>query len=128
MASFDFGNISAYKFALSGLVEANTDSAAIDTQGYEGVAVVALAGTGTLSASNKFTLSFLESDDTNVANATAVARVGSVAEIVEANSVVWTSVTPAKRYLFAKLTRGASASANIAVIGALGYAHNAPTQ
>lgn len=128
MASFDFGGISAYKFGAVGLIAANTNTVAMDTQGYEGVAIGAVASTGTLSASNKFSFNFLESNDTNISNATAVARVGKKAEIVAVNSAVWTSLTPSKRYVFAQLIRGASASANIAVFGAMGYPHNAPTQ
>jgi hypothetical protein len=128
MASFDFGSKSAYKFGSLGLVEANTNSVAIDTQGFEGIAVVASAGTGTLSEANNFTLNFLESDDTNISNATAVARVGSEAKLIETNSAVWQSVTPAKRYVFAQLIKGGSASANVAVLASLGYPHNAPTQ
>ena len=127
MSSFDFGGISAYKFGLAGLVAANTDSVAIDTQGFEGVAVVGVASTGTLSTTNKFTVNFLESDDTNISNASAVAEADSLA-IVATNSAVWASVRPVKRYVFARLIRGGSASANIAVLGALGYPHNAPTQ
>lgn len=128
MASFDFGGISAYKFGLAGLIAANTNSVAMDTQGFEGVAVVGVASTGTLSATNNFSFNFLESDDTNISNATAVARIGTKAEIVATNSAVWTSVTPAKRYLFAQLIRGGDASANVAVLGAMGFPHDAPTQ
>lgn len=130
MASFDFGSVSAYKFGAAGLIAENTNSIAIDTQGFEGVAIVATASTGTLSDSNKFSFNFLESDDTNISNATAIPanRVGDKAEIVATNSAVWTSIAPVKRYVFAQLVRGASASANIAVLGALGYANNEPTQ
>lgn len=130
MASFDFGSVSAYKLGAIGLLAANTNTIAMDTQGYEGVAVVGVATTGTLSTTNKFTFNFLESDDTNISNATAVpvGRIGTKAEIVAVNSAVWTSVAPTKRYLFAQLIRGASASANIAVLASLGYPNNAPTQ
>jgi hypothetical protein len=127
MASFDFGSISAYKFGAVGLLAANTNSVAIDTKGFEGVAVVATASTGTLSDTNKFTLNFLESDDSNISNATSVARAGS-ASLTETNSAVWASVTPSKRYVFAQLIRGGSASANVAMIASLGYPHNAPTK
>lgn len=128
MASFDFGGVSAYKLGVIGLLAANTNTIAMDTQGYEGVAVVGISSTGTLSASNKFSFNFLESDDTSISNAVAVpvARVGTKAEIVAINSAVWTSVAPTKRYLFAQLVRGASASANISVFAALGFPHNAP--
>lgn len=128
MASFDFGSISAYKFGAIGTLNANTNSVAIDTQGYEGVAFVISAGSGTLSSVNNFTLNFLESDDTNISNATSVARVGSEAKLTQANTAVWQSVTPAKRYVFAQLIKGGSASATLAVTAALGYPHNAPTQ
>jgi len=127
MASFDFGSISAYKFGAVGLLAANTNSVAIDTKGFEGVAVVATASTGTLSDTNNFTLNFLESDDSNISNATSVARAGS-ASLTETNSAVWASVTPSKRYVFAQLIRGGSASANVAMIASLGYPHNAPTK
>lgn len=127
MASFDFGSISAYKFGAVGLLAANTNTVAIDTKGFEGVAFIATASTGSLSATNNFTFNFLESDDDTISNAVAVARVGKKASLTETNSAVWQSVTPSKRYVFAQLIRGGTASANIAVTAALGFPHNAPT-
>ena len=126
MASFDLASITAFEFGAQGLITANTDSVAIDTQGYEGVTIVASSGTGTLSTTNKFTIQFVESDDTNISNATAVQR-AETGSIIATNSVVSVGAVPEKRYLFAKLIKGASASANIAVIGALGYPVSAPT-
>ena len=127
MSSFDFGGISAYKFGLAVDTSANVNSVAIDTAGFEGVAIVGVSGDGTLSSTNKFSFSFVESDDTNISNASAVAEADALA-IVATNSAVWASVRPIKRYVFAQLVAEGSASANIAVLGALGYPHNAPTQ
>lgn len=134
MASFDFGSVSAYKFALDTRVEnnANANSAAIDTQGFEGVAVVTAVGASTLNAEIDLTLGleFLEGNDTNISNATALNAkfIVSNPTIATSNIAYWASVKPSKRYLFAKYVPTTNADANIVSIGALGFAHNAPTQ
>jgi len=134
MASFDFGSISAYKFALSANVKTNTNanSAAIDTAGYEGVAVVTAVAASALNAETSLTLSaeFLQGDDTNISNASALPSgyIVSNPTIAASNTAYWASVVPSKRYLFVKYVPTTNADANIVSIGALGFAHEAPTQ
>jgi hypothetical protein len=134
MASFDFGSVSAYKFGLLAAVGSNTNATtvAIDTQGFEGVAVVSSVGASTLNAALDLTVSveFLEGNDTNVSNASAVASgyVVSNPTLVASNVAYWAAVVPTKRYLFAKYVPTTNAAANIASVGALGFPHNAPTQ
>lgn len=131
MASFDFGSVSAYKFALNANVTANTNTAAIDTQGFEGVAVVSTVGAvANVNANATITVAFREGNDTNVANSTVLAagNIISNGAISAANTVVWASVRPTKRYLYATYIVGTNLSANIATTGALGYPNNAPTQ
>jgi hypothetical protein len=134
MSSFDFGSVSAYKFALDTRVQSNTNanSAAIDTQGFEGVAVVTAVGASTLNAELDLTLGleFFEGEDTNVSNATALDAkfIVSNPTIAESNIAYWASVKPYKRYLFAKYVPTTNADANIVSIGALGFPHEAPTQ
>ena len=134
MASFDFGSVSAYKIALDARVQNNTNanSAAIDTPGYEGVAVVTAVGASTLNAETSLTLGleFFEGNDTNISNATALDAkfVVSNPTVATSNIAYWASVKPSKRYLFAKYVPTTNADANIVSIGALGFPHNAPTQ
>lgn len=134
MASFDFGSISAYKFAGSNAISANTNanSLAIDTQGFEGVAVVSTVAASTLNAATSLTVSleFLEGNDTNVSNATALAAQFVVDNPVLAtsNTAFWATVKPVKRYLFAKYVPTTNATANVVTVGALGFPHNAPTK
>lgn len=134
MASFDFGAISAYKFAGSAAIASNTNanSLAIDTQGFEGVAVVSAVSASTLNVEANLTVSleFLEGDDTNVANATALASkfITANPDLEESNTAYWASVKPNKRYLFAKYVPSTNATANVVTLGALGFPHNAPTQ
>lgn len=134
MASFDFGSVSAYKFALSANVASNTNanSAAIDTAGFEGVAVVTVVAASELNAASSLTLSaeFLEGDDTNISNASALPSgyVVSNPTIAVSNTAFHASVVPSKRYLFVKYVPTTNADANIVCIGALGFAHKAPTQ
>jgi hypothetical protein len=134
MASFDLGSITAYKFALATAIASNTNanSAAIDTQGFEGVAVVSAVAASTLNVAANLSVSveFLESTDTNISNATAVAAGAVVTNPVlgASNTAYWASVRPTKRYLFAKYVPTTNATANVVSVGALGFAHNAPTQ
>lgn len=130
--SLDFGAISAYKFAFAGAVTANTNTAAIDTAGFDGLAVVTSVATSTIDAgtgANAIKLQFLEGDDTNIANAVALDAKFVVRnpEVAASNTAFWSSVKVNKRYLFAQLIPKDTVSANIHVIGALGYPDNAPT-
>jgi hypothetical protein len=133
MASFDFGSISAYKFARYGVVGSNTNAstAAIDTQGFEGVSIVSAVGLSTLNTALDLSVSveLLEGNDTNVSNATAVASnyIISNPDLVTSNVTVKATFKPTKRYVFATYVPTTNASANIATIGALGFPHNAPT-
>jgi hypothetical protein len=134
MASFDLGSITAYKFGLLANVAANTNanSIAIDTQGFEAVALVSSVGASTLNVATNLTVStvFFEGNDTNISNATAVAA-GSIVSnprLETSNTAYWASLRPTKRYLFARYVPTTNATANIASVGALGFAHNAPTQ
>jgi hypothetical protein len=133
MASFDFGSISAYKFARYGVVGSNTNAStpAIDTQGFEGVALVSAVGLSTLNAAATLTVSveLLESNDTNISNATAVASkyIISNPDLATSNVAVKATFKPTKRYVFATYVPTTNASANIATVGALGFPHNAPT-
>jgi len=131
MSSFDFGSVSAYRLALGATnVTANTNTAAIDTQGYEGVAVVAVVSTSNLAvAGPTITMAFLEGNDTNISNATALPAKYIVSnQILSGNNATYkASVVPNKRYLFAQLNRSAACTANLSVIGALGYPQASPT-
>jgi hypothetical protein len=132
MASFDFGSVSAYKFALLEEVTGNTNTVAIDTKGFEGVAVVATVGVSNLNASvgPTIAMTFKEGDDTNISNAVALNSkyIISNPTIGASNTSYWASVVPAKRYLFATLLPSAAVAANVGITGALGFAHDAPTQ
>ena len=131
MASFDFGSVSDYKFALASNVTANTNSTGIDTAGFEGVAFVTSVGTSNLNADagRTISVSFLESADSNISNATAVdsARVVSNDVVNASNTAFQASVVPTKQYLFGQLTISADLTANVHCVGALGFPHNAPT-
>lgn len=131
MASFDFGSVSDYKFALATDVTANTNSASIDTAGFEGFAFVTSVGTSNLNADAGQTIavSFLESDTDNISNAVAVdaGRVVSNDVVNASNTAFQASVIPNKRYVFGQLIISAALSANVHCIGALGFPHSAPT-
>lgn len=130
MASFDFGSKSAYKFGFVGEVETSaSNTIAMDTQGFEGVAFVSSVGLSNLNATIYLETAFLESDDTNISNATNVAasRVIKNPVINASNTAFWASVTPTKRYLFARYDLEGAAAANVAGIAALGYPAKLPT-
>jgi hypothetical protein len=131
MASFDFANKSAYSFIQSSAVTANTNVAALDTQGYEGVAFVSSVATaGSLGGANTISLSFLEGDDTNISNASAIpsTRVVTNPALDAANTCFTASVVPFKRYLFATANVSGTVNANVHFLGALGYPASLPTQ
>lgn len=131
MASFDFGSISAYRFGFYGQVNAgtNANTAAIDTQGFEGVAIVTSLGSANTTAANtNVSVTLLESDDNTNANATAIASNFIIEnQDIDSNVGTWkASFKPSKRYVFARVASTAT-NANIAIVGALGFPHNAPT-
>jgi len=131
MASFDFGSVTAFKFAASGTITANTNTGAIDTAGFEGVALVSVAGvTANINVAAPVTINFLEGNDTNIANATNVpaSSIGVNPPITASNVAVHASVRPTKRYLFAQYIVPANGSVVLGSAGALGYPNNAPTQ
>jgi hypothetical protein len=132
MASFDFGSISGYRFGYVGQLNAGQtiNTTAIDTQGFEGVALVtALGSANTTAANTNISISLLESDDNTNANATAVAANFIVKnEAVDSNVGVWKATfKPNKRYVFGRLSATAT-NANVSVVGALGFPHNAPVE
>lgn len=131
MASFDFGSISAYKLGYVGELEAGTtNTVAIDTQGFEGVALVtALGDANTAAGDTNIVISILEGDDTNISNATALASNFIVSNpAVDSNVGVWKATfKPYKRYVFGRAVATAT-EGNIAIIGALGFPNNAPTE
>lgn len=130
MASFDFGSKSAYKFAFSAEINnASANSAAIDTQGFEGVAFVTTTGVSNLNATIYLETAFLEGDDTNISNASNVAasRVTKNPKIIASNTSYWSTVTPTKRYLFARFDNTGEVLANVAGTGALGFPAKLPT-
>lgn len=131
MASFDFGSVSAYKFALATAVTATTNTAAIDTKGFQGVAVVASVSLSNLNTGTQtIAMSFREGDDTNVTNSTALDSKYIITNptMTASNTSFWASVVPAKRYLFATLTPESAVNANVSVLGALGFGADLPTQ
>jgi hypothetical protein len=131
MASFDFGKVSAYRFAFAGNVTANVNTGTVDTQGFEGLAVVHTVGTSNLSDTKNLTISFFESDLSNGSGATSLSSnfvKGTTFISNVTNSTFWTSVKPSKRYVFARYVVGGSAvSANVQAVVALGFPSNAPT-
>lgn len=132
MASFDFGNQTAYKFGLTTALDgtAVANSVAIDTAGFESVAVGVTCGLSNINATTgvpSIAITFFEGNDTNISNATATTRGVDAKAVVASNSVAWASIAPTKRYLFASLTPSAAVLANVSVFGALGNPHNPPT-
>lgn len=131
MASFDFGNQSAYKFALAKAIAGAgaENTAAIDTKGFESVAVGVSCGLSNIvEGAPSIAITFRESDDTNISNSTVTTRGADAQTLASSNTVAWASIAPTKRFLFATLTPSAAVSANVHVFGALGNPHNAPTK
>lgn len=127
MASLDFAAKVAFQFAFAGDITGNTNTAAIDTQGFDGVAFVTSVRASNVSEGTEIDINFLESEDSNIANATAVERVVFNEPISEANVVLNASVVPAKRYLFAQYIPRGAGQATVHALGALGHAHDEPT-
>lgn len=135
MASFDFGNQINCQVAVSARsVVANVNATAVDTSGYEGAAFALQSGTAVaLNAIATVSLSFSESDDTNISNATAIesGRILRSASVTAANTIAWGSVANTKRYVFANIVVGGSQAAAVntiaGVTGILGLPHISPT-
>ena len=129
MALFDLGNRIKGAFGINQRVAAAVNTFAIDTLGYSSVSLVAQVGAGNTDATNSASLTLWESNDTNVANATAV----SAARIIEnptlnaANTAFTASLAPTKRYLFANVVPGATFTSNVSVVGILGDPTETPT-
>jgi hypothetical protein len=130
MASFDLGSITAYKFAFADEVTANVNTGTVDTQGFEGVAIVTSVGTSNINAeTNPISVTFFESNLSNGSDATAVdAKFVDAQAITASNTAFWASVKPAKRYVFARYIISAAVGANVHTIGSLGFAQAAPTK
>ena len=92
---------------VSGSVSANTNSSAVDMQGYNSLLFFAKAATG--DSTNSTTITFREGDDTNVTNSSAmnVGRYDSI--LLDDTDTHQASVVPTKRYVFATLTKAGAA-------------------
>lgn len=129
MALFDLGQLLGSSIAVAAQsLTSTTNSSAVDTSGYQSVTFITTTGAGTVNATNCFTASYLESDDTNVANASAIdsSRVLSSISFFEANSSVIHSVVPTKRYVFQRLTETGTATQLIGSSAILGDARSIP--
>lgn len=136
MSSFDLGQQTKVAYSFSAKVDkANANGNAIDTALFEGTAVAILLGdvTETINAGNGLSIAYREGDDTNVANATALAasRIIAAPEAATANAAVIHSLAPTKRYVFPEVyltnSSKSNVNANVAITGVLGYPVSAPT-
>lgn len=130
MSSFDFGSVSAYKFAFADEVTANVNTNPIDTQGFEGLAWLTSVGASNINAeTNPLSVTFFESDLSNGASASAIAdKFVNAQALTASNTAFWASVKPSKRYVFARYLISAAVGANVHAVGALGFPSNAPTK
>lgn len=132
MSSFDLGQKLE---GAPGLVDAShsaeQQTSAIDTQDYEGVAVLSVTGDQTTVdlAVNPLELAYFEGDSTDFAEAQAVPanRIVNNPAIDAEQSAFVASVVPAKRYLFVQVPAPSEGNVELAVSGVLGYAVNEPT-
>lgn len=130
MASFDLGNRIKGAFGINQRVTtAAVNTFAIDTLGFESVALVAQVGAGNTNATINAVLSLLESDDNTVANATAISadRIIENPVLNSANTAFTVSVAPTKRFVYANVVPSAAFTSNVSIVGILGDAHNEPT-
>jgi len=134
MASFEFANrINVQVAHPTRTYTGNTNATAIDTQGYEGIAVAYSIG-ATINGNPQMNISFLVGADTNVANASAINAnfiTKAPVAINSANSVAWAGVGPLgggenTRYLFPNIVANAS-NFNATVVAVLGRPHRWPT-
>jgi hypothetical protein len=129
MALFDLGSkIGVAQAVAPQTLTANANSFAVDTEGFQSVAFVTTTGAGTVNVTNCFTASYLESDDSDVANASAIAaaRVISTVAFFESNASVVHSVVPTKQYVFQRITETGTASQLVATVAVLGDAAEIP--
>lgn len=129
MASFSLGQEVNLVYSLAPIARtASVVGVAVDTAGYESVAAFGISGAGTLSADNRFALSFKEGDTTTEAAATAIPadRIVGGATIVAANSIVKASVVPMKRYIFVGLVETGTADAIVGAAVLLGNKSEVP--
>ena len=130
MALFDLGNRIKGAFGINQRVTtAAVNTFAIDTLGFESVALVAQVGAGNTNATINAVLTLLESDDNTVANATAISadRIIENGVLNAANTAFTVSVAPTKRYLFANVVPSAAFTSNVSVVGILGDPTETPT-
>jgi len=138
---FDFGQQSNVQWSAvltGGQTNANANGSAIDCRGFSGVSVALIVGhTGTATADmgvgNGLTLGFRESDDTTLANSTALSADNLIKteNATSFNSVAHYSLRPTKRYVFPEVRKTNASNvltnANVAVAGFLGFPNSAPT-
>lgn len=138
---FDFGQQSNVQWSAvltGGQTNANANGSAIDCRGFSGVSVALIVGhTGTSTAAlgvgNGLTLGFRESDDTTLANSTALSADNLIKteSATSFNSVAHYSLRPTKRYVFPEVRKTNASNvltnANVAVAGFLGFPNSAPT-
>ena len=134
MPSFDLANTLNVQVAHPvRLVTGNTNVTAIDTQGFEGVAVAYSIGQ-TINGNPQMNISFLVGADTNVANATAI-NANFISKnptaINTVNTIAWAGVGilgggESTRYVFPNIVANAS-NFNATVLGILGFPHVIPT-
>jgi hypothetical protein len=134
MASFDFANlINVQTSRPVRLVTGNTDSAAIDTLGYEGIAVIYGIGQ-TINGNPQMNIAFRVSEDTNVSNSVAIDSAYITKNPVIVNTVntfAWAGIaclgnSEDTRYVFPQIVANAS-NFNAVVFAVLGNPHSVPT-
>lgn len=134
MASFDFAQqINVQVAHPVRLVTGNTNVTAIDTLGYEGIAVAYSIGQ-TINGNPQMNIAFLVSEDTNVANAVAINSAYIVkppVAINTVNTVGWAGIgslgnSENTRYVFPNIVANAS-NFNGTVLAILGFPHSVPT-
>jgi len=132
MAHFDLGQtLSTGINYLAADHAASANGVAVDTAGFEGVAVNTIVGDDTTVdlTSDAMTLKFFESDDDTFGNATEVpaGRVISNPAINAPQTAFIASVVPSKRYLFVQVPAPDSGEVEIAVSTLLGDPVDVPT-
>lgn len=132
MAHFDLGQTISSGFNyLAASHSASADSTAVDTQGFEGVAVNTVTGAQTTVdlATDPLALKFFEGDSDTFGEAAEVpaSRVVTNPAINAENTAFVASVVPSKRYLFVQIPAPDSGSVEIAVSTILGIATDMPT-
>jgi len=134
MASFDFANkINVQAARAPRLVTGTTNTTAIDTLGYEGIAFSYMIGQ-TINGNPQMNLAFRVSEDTNVSNSVAIntAYITKLPTVINTvNTIAWAGIGPLgnsenTRYVFAQIVSNA-ANFNASVTAILGNPHSVPT-